>query len=415
MPAIKGCVIPENLKQTGDASQDEKGDEMEMDGRALIQTAQSCAPEARDAVREFHAAIAQPDMALVVFFCSHEYDLDALADEMRRLFSGVQVVGCTTAGEIGPAGYRDNSLVGASFPAASFHAVSGAIQCLRQFDSATGGALVADLLGRLEKLAPQAGAANSFAMLLIDGLSLREEPVTLALQKALGALPLIGGSAGDGLRFGGACVYFEGSFHTDSAVLTLVTTQLPFKLFKTQHFVATDERMVVTEADAAHRIVTEINGLPAAPEYARILRMDVRDLDPNRFADSPVVVLIDGAPYVRSIQKANPDGSLTFFCAIERGLILRVAKGIDLLADLEQVFTQMRAEIGAPQFVLGYDCVLRKLDLTSQLLKDRAAEIFRRNNAIGFNTYGEQFNGLHVNQTLIGIAIGAGQTETEHA
>jgi hypothetical protein len=30
------------------------------------------------------------------------------------------------------------------------------------------------------------------------------------------------------------------------------------------------------------------------------------------------------------------------------------------------------------------------------------------NNAVGFSTYGEQFNGIHVNQTLTGVAIGRG-------
>lgn len=39
----------------------------------------------------------------------------------------------------------------------------------------------------------------------------------------------------------------------------------------------------------------------------------VQDLGPMRFAASPVVVMIDGTDYVRSIQKANQDGSLTFF------------------------------------------------------------------------------------------------------
>lgn len=379
-----------------------------MESQALIRTAQSCVPDAREAARAFHAGVEQPDMALVVFFCSGEYDLEVLAEEMSRLFAGVQVVGCTTAGEIGPAGYRDHSLTGASFPAGDFHAVSGAIGCLQQFDPAAGRAFAADLLKGLQSLVPQSEPANSFALLLIDGLSVREEPVTRSLQNALGKLPLVGGSAGDGLNFGSTRVYFEGSFRRDSAILTLVTTRLPFKLFKTQHFVATDERMVVTEADAAHRIVKEINGLPAAEEYARVLRIDRSDLDPTRFAASPVVVMIDGTNYVRSIQKANPDGSLTFFCAIENGLVLRAARGVDLVENLEQVFTQIRAEIGVPQLVLGCDCILRKLEISASCLKDRVADIFQRNNTIGFNTYGEQFNGLHVNQTLVGIAIGAG-------
>ena len=384
-----------------------------MKSRAHIRRAQSCAADARAAAREFHAAVAQPDMALVIFFCSNEYDLEALAGEMTRLFAGVQVVGCTTAGEIGPAGYREHSLAGASFPAGSFDAVSGRIDRLQQFEIGAGQAFARDLLQKLESHAPQADADNSFAFLLIDGLSVREEPVTRALQSALGRLPLAGGSAGDGLAFGSTHVYFEGRFYTDSAVLILVTTRLPFRLFKTQHFVATDERLVVTGADTARRIVKEINGLPAAGEYARILGIDACDLDPMRFAAWPIVVMIDGTNYVRSIQKANPDGSLTFFCAIEEGLVLRVAKGVDLLENLEQAFTQIRAEIGPPQLVLGCDCILRKLEISQGPAKDRVSETLQRNNTIGFNTYGEQFHGVHVNQTLVGIAIGADPAETE--
>jgi hypothetical protein len=347
-------------------------------------------------------------MALVVFFCSIEYELKEISDEMNRLFAGVQVVGCTTAGEIGPAGYRDHSLTGASFPAGDFKAVSRGIDDLRQFHSDIGDALVADLRGRLESLAPNANAENSFALLLIDGLSIREELVAYSLQRALGKLPLAGGSAGDGLKFSRTHVFFDGGFHSNSAVLTIVTTQLPFKLFKTEHFVSLDKRMVVTDADTDRRIVKELNGLPAAQEYARVLGLDVNSLDPTRFAASPVVVVIDGTNYVRSIQSINPDGSLTFFCAIEDGLVLRSAKGGDLLKNLEETFGQIRAEIGPPQFVLGCDCILRKLEMSPGPEKDRVAEVFKQNNTVGFNTYGEQFSGVHINQTLVGIAIGSG-------
>lgn len=377
--------------------------------------AQSCAADARGAAREFHAAVTQPDMALVIFFCSSEYDLEVLADEMRQLFAGVQVVGCTTAGEIGPTGYRDHSLSGASFPAGSFSAVSGCIEQLQRFAIAKGQAITQELLQKLESRAPQANPDNTFAFLLIDGLSTREEPVTRALQSALDGLPLVGGSAGDGVRFGSTHVYFEGRFHTDSAVLTLVSTPLPFKPFKTQHFVATEERLVVTDADAARRIVREINGLPAAREYARILGIAQRDLGPLRFAASPVVVLIDGTNYVRAVQKVNPDDSLTFFCAIENGLVFRVAKGVDLLENLEQAFARIRAEIGPPQLVLACECILRKLEISQSHLEESVGAVFRRNNAVGFNTYGEQFQGVHVNQTLVGIAIGGAATETGDA
>jgi len=377
-----------------------------MDDMRRVRTAQSCATDACEAVREFHAAVVQPDMALVVFFCSVEYDLEALAVEMQRLFIGVPVIGCTTAGEIGPTGYRDHSISGASFPSGSFTVATGRIDRLQQFESIQAQSLEQDLMQRLESQEPRAAASNSFALLLIDGLSVREEPVTRALQNVLGKLPLVGGSAGDGLSFGRTQVYSDGCFHTDSAALVLVTTDVPFMIFKTQHFVPTDQRVVVTAADSEHRIVNEIDGWPAAESYARFVGTDVENLDPSRFAEEPIVVVIDGTNYVRSIQKVNPDGSLTFFCAIEEGLVLRGACGVDLAGNLEEAFAEIHTAIGQPQLVLGFDCILRKLEMTQRGLVDRVEAAFRENNAIGFSGYGEQHLGVHVNQTLTGIAIG---------
>jgi len=375
--------------------------------RPAIKPFQACATEAREAVRAFHVGVDQPDIALVIFFCSSEYDLDEVAREMRLAFGEVPVVGCTTAGEIGPSGYRSLSITGCSLPAAQFTVATGRIAGLQQFESARVRTFARDLHHQLLQRAPHQSEDNMFGLLLVDGLSVREESVIGTLQHALGRVPIVGGSAGDGLRFSTTQCYHDGAFHGDSAVLALVGTTLPFKLFKTQHFVATPERMVVTEADSEHRIVKEINGLPAADEYARILGIDPDELDPARFAAFPVVVMIDGTNYVRSIQKANADGSLTFFCAIENGLVLRVAKGVDLLENLQQAFGEIEAEIGPPQLVIGCDCILRKLEIAQSPRKGQIVSLMEHNKVIGFATYGEQFNGVHVNQTLVGIAIGA--------
>ncbi len=376
-----------------------------------IVRAQSCAMDARQAVQEFYAAVEQPDMELVVFFCSSEYDLDVLAAEMRRLFAGVQVVGCTTAGEIGPVGYRQHSLSGVCFLKGSCLAVCGLLDNLSQFDLGKGHRFAQGLLQQLESKAPNLRPDTSFALLLIDAMAMREESVTRALQNSLGNISLFGGSAGDDLKLEKTYVYSDGRFHSDSALLILVSTSLPFKIFMSQHFVAFGERLVVTEADPARRIVKEINGLPAASEYARMVGVDVHDLNSMRsgFAASPVVVKMGGTDYVRSIQKANADGSLTFSCAIEVGLVLRVAHGVDIVKKLEHLFDTIRAEIGSPQLVIGCDCIWRNLEISQNGLKDRIEEIFLRNNTIGFNSYGEQFNGIHVNQTLTGIAIGTTQ------
>ena len=378
-----------------------------MDAPPAVRAGQSTAADPATAVREFHAAVDQPDAALVLFFCSSDYDLDALASELRVQFKGVTVVGCTTAGEIGPAGYQSGSLSGASFAAASFTAVSGILGDLQEFTIGQGKTLVGELRDELEATAPASTGTQAFAFLLIDGLSVREEPVVRTLHDALGGMALFGGSAADGLRFGVTHVYHGGRFHTDSAVLTLVATELPFRVFKTQHFVAETERLVVTEADPVRRIVREINGLPAAEEYARIVGIPVKALDPARYASSPVVVVIDGTDYVRSIQQANADGSLTFYSAIDEGIVLRVARGDDLVGNLTSTLDALRAEIGPPQLVIGCDCILRNLEMTQNGLKDQVSDVLRANNTVGFSTYGEQYGSAHVNQTFTGIAIGA--------
>ena len=373
----------------------------------MILRMQTAAADAREAVRALHQGLRNPDTGLVVFFCSSNYDLDALADEIRVLFDGVTVIGCTTAGEIGPGGYCEHSIAAVAFPADHCVAAVGRIDNLAHFSMTHGHGFARALQQELEARAPENDGWQRFGFLLIDGLSIREEPVARALQTALGDIPLVGGSAGDDLAFERTWVFHDGAFHNDSAVLLLMATDLPFRTFKTQHFVALDERLVVTEADAGRRQVREINGLPAADEYARLIGADPARLEPATFASSPVVVVIDGTDYVRSIQKVEDDKALTFFCAIDEGLVLRVARGVDLVANLRETMARLEREIGAPQLVLACDCILRNLEISQGGTKDAVAEILKNNNAVGFSTYGEQYAGVHVNQTLTGIAIGS--------
>lgn len=365
----------------------------------------SHAVEARAAVAELYEQVAQPEVALVLFFCSSTYDLDVLADEMNRRFSGVSVIGCTSAGEIGPAGYLEHSLVGVSFSARAFVAETGRIDALHAFEIANGRAFAKGVLDRLE--ARRLQGSSAFGLLLIDGLSLREEPVAHALQDGLGAVPMFGGSAGDDLKFQRTWIFHEGRFHTDSAVLLLLSTSLPFRILRSQHFVADGERVVVTEADAPRRMVCEINGRPAVQEYARLVGVAPEQLTPEHFAGWPVVVIIDGTDFVRSIQHANSDGSLTFYCAIDEGVVLRVAHGVDLLARMETEFVEAEHELGGIEGMLVCDCILRNLEISRNGKKAAAGELFQRFRALGFSTYGEQLGGVHINQTLTGIAIGS--------
>ena len=363
---------------------------------------QSTDPEI--AAHELAAAIRQEDAALTVFFCSPHYDRERLATSLRRAFAATPLIGCTTAGEISPSAYSNESISGVSFGARDFEA---ACIDLPVASSQTVPQAISALRENLTARGPTLTPANTFGFLLIDGLSMREEFVASLVHQNLRGIQLLGGSAGDGTRFGSTYVYYNGEFHSDAGLLTLVRTTLPFTMFRTQHFEPSATKLVVTAADPSRRIVSEINGRPAGPEFARAVGLDVSQLTPLIFAAHPVVVRLGGEYYVRSIQKVGDDGSLTFFCAIDAGLVLTVARNLDIIDGLHAAFEDVRRRIGPPQVVLSCDCVLRRLELERRGVKDRAAAIFANNNAVGFATYGEQFNAMHLNQTFVGLAIGA--------
>jgi len=73
---------------------------------------------------------------------------------------------------------------------------------------------------------------------------------------------------------------------------------------------------------------------------------------------------------------------------------------------LEEGLRQAAQQVGAPALIVGCDCILRRLELEERHLDERAGELLRANKVIGFSTYGEQFNAVHVNQTLTGVVLG---------
>ncbi|MCA8955666.1 MAG: FIST C-terminal domain-containing protein [Planctomycetes bacterium] len=363
--------------------------------------------DATTAAAELFAQLQQEGTDLVLVYCSSDYDLPTLARELRRHFGEVPLVGCTTAGEISPLGYLRGSLSGVSIAGGDIKVVTERIDSVSRATVQEVYECARNVLRRMGAEGVTPRRDDTFAYMLIDGLCMREELVVSGLSRGLGEVQIFGGSAGDGTRFQKTFVLIDGEFREDCAVCCLVHTSHPFTVFRTQHFVPSHEKLVVTEADPAQRIVTEINGSPAGPEYARALGLtDIRELTPLVFATHPVVVRVGGKDYVRSIQKVNDDGSLTFFCAIDEGIVLTAAQGVDFVDNLRETFQAVREEVGVPKLVIGCDCVLRHLEIERDGLKPAVSDILRQNNVIGFSTYGEQIEAMHVNQTFTGVAIG---------
>ncbi|WP_236024869.1 nitric oxide-sensing protein NosP [Arenibaculum pallidiluteum] len=376
---------------------------------ARIRRGSTVENDPRRAAAAMAALIGGAGVEIALVFFSPDYDLPALAAALVEAFGDVPVIGCTTAGEIGSKGYLNGGISGLGFPKDGFAARVALVENLSGFEVSNGRAIVHELLGSAwhGPTMRSAGDPRSFAVLLVDGTSTKEEMFVSAMHAELGDIPLVGGSAGDGLDFRRSFVLRDGQLHSDAALALLLTTPRPFRVFQAQHFVPTAQKMVVTDADPIRRIVREINAEPAAEEYARLVGLAGTELTPSAFANHPVVVRVGGKYFVRAIQKVNTDGSLTFYCAIDTGVVLTVAQGGDLVENLESLLASLHAEIGSADAILAFDCILRRIEIEQKQLTRVVSRVLARNAVMGFSTYGEQYNGMHLSQTITGVAIGA--------
>lgn len=335
----------------------------------------------------------------VLLFASPRYDLDKLGPAIKRAFD-CPVIGCTTAGEFcSPAGFLTGSLVAAGFYTEELEFVPW---------------FIPSLLDYLRNPSPPPPhprdglpEVSGFALLFVDGLSFIEERLAALLYRMLGPRRgLTGAAAGDDWAMRNTWVYWDGKFHSGAGVTGIFATSLPFKRFQFHHFEPTEIKVVITDADADCRRVREINGRPAAAEYARIVGVPVEELTLDVFAAFPLLLKIGGQSHIRSIARADADGSLFFYSAVENGLVLSLGRAKKMPRHLNQQLENLAAELPGLQFVLGCDCALRRLEAQRESLVEEMENVLSRYPVLGFSTYGEIHGGMHLNQTFAGIAIG---------
>ncbi|WP_355660462.1 nitric oxide-sensing protein NosP [Halomonas salifodinae] len=363
------------------------------------------APDA--AAAELAAALSHRHLGLVLFFCSAEYPLAALGEALTAAFGEVPVAGCTTAGEITGEGYGRGRVVAIGFDARHFAVSLALVSDLEAFDLVQAQRLCDDLLADCRGRALAPIAEHTFVMTLLDGLSSREEQVLATLDAALGSIPSFGGSAGDDNHLARTHVYCQGRFHSEAAVVVAINTRLPFEVFSTHHLRPRGEKLVVTRADRERRRVLELNAVPAVEAYARLVGLAPERLDADVFARYPLAVRIGEDYFVRSIQRVNGDGSLSFYCAVETGIVLTAMTPAPILADLATTLDSLADRLGPPTLIIGCDCFLRRLEIEALGQEAAASRLLSERRVIGFNTYGEQHHGRHINQTFTGVALGA--------
>ena len=371
-----------------------------------VQTVISTLPDGKDAIGEIIDALETPEnVGFLLLLISPDYDPEQISAGLARHAPDIPNAGCSTSGAIAVDRTLERGILALAFPSDTFEVVSSPLFDHAHLTFEDGVILAENLKASLAAHDDDPGQ-RLFALTLLDGLSRREELLLSALEQVMDSVVIVGGSSGDNLSLTTTFAVRNGDVRRGASIVILVRTAVEFRSFKSDRFLPTQTRLVVTACDPANRIVHELNAEPAAEAYARAIGVPRETLTHSVCCDNPLLVRIDGELFCRSIQAILPDGGLVFYSAVETGVVFALGKAAGLPESLAQSLTAINAEMGSVDVILGFDCVQRKVEAENMGVGPALGDLYKRYRVAGFWTYGEQYHGLHLNYTFTGLAIG---------
>jgi len=276
---------------------------------------------------------------------------------------------------------------------------------------------------------------RQFAILTLPaGLTIKksgwEDSMLDGIKEVVGNTPIIGGSAGDDLRFIKTYQFANGKVYEDSVVLSVIFSNLKLGFGLMHGFEPTDKIALVTKAKG--NVVYELNHRPAAEVYAEMIGVSKKELLKGsglmanksgnlklraiKFAESVGItpkLLLKRLPFYKFAIESPfgiPDISGNYLakgpkCIIQDKYIefynrVPVNMPLTLLTMNEEKTAMVESlaikksveEVGKPALMLIFDCIVRYA-----YLEDRLNKVYKRIESetkdipkIGFYTYGEQ-------------------------
>lgn len=360
-------------------------------------------PEPARAVARLRKELDGRTPTAVILYPTPGYDLSRLAEALRGVFD-VPVLSCSSAGVLcSSQGYvQGDGIVACAILTDRIDVRFQVIENLRDFGFDEAQRLSESLQLSAEQTS---GGPMRFGMLLVDAMTFCEDRLT-ALMYGATRLPIVGGSAGN-LPDRTSTYVFDGhDFRENIASLAVITTDLPCRLMRHQHFHAGEERVVVTEADPDNRRIISLDAEPAAQLYRRLIGTE--DLSAAAVAKRPILLQCNGESFARSIRCTNDDDSLSIYAAIEQGMVVRIGQADDMISFLSEELRRIDEALGGVAMIHAFDCILRRSECENDGNMEPFRRAIERYGMLGFNTFGEQCDGMNINQTLTGFAIGHG-------
>ena len=305
-----------------------------------------------------------PQAGLV--YCSSEYDHGLMLRRILARFPGLQLIGCTTDGEMSSTGGFTED------------AITLALFCSDRIEFAAG-------VGRGAGSDPMAAAREAvtmarsglkelpkLALVLPDGMKASAYRVLEGFTAVLGEdVPIVGGMSAD--RVGGAKRHYRTyQFYNDQVLQDAVPTllfggQILYSLGVESGWTPLGERMTVTRAEG--EVLYELEGRPAFELYTHYLG-DVMNENLAGLGSYPLAIYEPGLDryYLRVASKVDTgNGAITFLGEIPEGAQVQITQAIR-----DSIIRGVNASAGraveyypgqSPALAMLFSCTGRKIAL----------------------------------------------------
>lgn len=345
---------------------------------------------------------------LVMFFASVIYDFKELSEKIKEHFPASEVVGCSTSGEISENGFTKRGIVLTTMSCNQTKVKGVLVRAGAKFPMIE----KENILSAMEECSILTGKEishkDSFAITFINGLCNAEECILSLLYAVVGdpRFQVLGGSAGDDLKFQTTYVSLNGETITDGGVIVFVKTSKKFTIQKENIFKPSGRKVVLTGVDTASRKLVSINHRPAASEYASVVGISEARIGDASLMN-PLGRMFGDNIFISSIAGVNPDHTLNMYCRVMPNTKVDIMQIGDVKSIMDATCDTIQSLIPKTGFVFLVNCILRTLAFENN---DQGAYLVnlyqqRFNKVAGFSSYGEQIGKVNSNQTLVVLAM----------
>ncbi len=326
-----------------------------------------------------------------ILFAAIDFDHSLILKEIEQVFPGMDLIGCTTDGEISSRlGFQQDSLTLFLFSSDTVDICAG-VGYKAKNDPIAAAKQAVKQATQKSNAAPKL-CITLPASYIEDGSTTSGESILRGLKLALGShFPILGGTAGDQFNFQKTYQFFRNQVLTDSLPVLIFSGDILFSHGIGCGWQAIGRKSIVTKAQGT--VLYEIDGKPAGEFYQQYLG------DRSPTAENPLAVYEgDSDRYYMRVPNTYDahTGSINFLGDIPEQAIVQVTdiSRDEVVTAAETSFQMARENYPGtePEAVLLFSCCCRRWLLGTRTKEE--CELVK--NALvkeipicGFYTYGE--------------------------